>query len=138
MFSNTLGLRVCLLQFAVQDNLVKTLIHLEELVEKAVNKHQPQIIALPECFNFAYYTDTSILKLVAETINNGKTCRTLSKLSEKFGVYIVGGSIIERDGVNLYNTSTVWNPNGEMIARHRKASKKYKRKPVEMFNHNID
>lgn len=38
-------------------------------------------------------------KVVAETITKGKTCRTLSKLSEKFGVYIIVGSIIERDGV---------------------------------------
>ena len=111
-----------MLQFAVQENLAETLIHLEKLVEKAVNEHHPQIIALPECFIFAYYTDSSILKVVAETINDGKTCHTLSKLSEKFGIYIVGGSIIERDGVNLYNTSTVWNASGELIARHRKAS----------------
>lgn len=60
---------------------------------------------------------------MAVTINDGKTCATLSKLSKKFGIYIMGGSIIERDGVNLYNTSTVWNSNGELIARHRKASK---------------
>lgn len=122
-FHCILGLRVCLLQFAVQENLSKTLSHLEVLIEQAVKEHQPQIIALPECFNFAYNTDCSILKVVAETINDGKTCTTLSKLSKKFGVYIVGGSIIERDGVNLYNTSTVWNSNGELIARHRKASK---------------
>lgn len=55
-------------------------------------------------------------------MNDGATCRTLSKLSEKFGVYIVAGPIIERDGVNLYNTSTVWNPKGELTARHRKVS----------------
>lgn len=94
--------------------------NLEEWVERAVNKYRPQIIALPESFN---HTVPVILKDVAETINEkGKTCHTLSKLSKKFGIYIVGGSIIERDGVNLYNTSTVWNPRGELIACYRKAS----------------
>lgn len=115
-------MRVCLLQFSIKDDLKQTLNHLVELVSQAVNQYQPQIIALPECFNFAYNTDSSILKVVAESINDGRTCRTLSQLSKKFGIFMVGGSIIERDGVNLYNTSTVWNPNGELIARHRKAS----------------
>lgn len=106
----------------MRENLAKTLVHLEELAEEAVNAHQRQTIALPECFNFVYNMDSSILKVVAETINGGETCHTLSKLSEKFGIYIVGGSVIERDGVNLYNSSMVWNVNGELIARHRKAS----------------
>lgn len=113
-------LRVCLLQFAVKENLTETLKHLEELVYDAVILYQPEIIALPECFSFEYCTDTAILTAMAESINDGITCRTLSKLSKKFGIYIVGGSIIERHGAYLYNTSTVWNSSGELIARHRK------------------
>lgn len=101
-------------------NLNQTLSHLEDLISTAVKEHRPQIIALPECFNFEYNTDSSVLSDVAESISDGKTCRTLSMLCKKFGVYIVGGSIIERDGANLYNTSTVWNPSGQLIARHRK------------------
>lgn len=119
-------LRVCLLQFSVQEKLEQTLNHLVELVSKAVSQYQPQIMALPECFNFAYNTDMATLKMVAESITEGAICRTLSELSKKFGIFIVGGSIIERDGVNLYNTSTVWNANGELIARHRKASERAK------------
>lgn len=38
-----------------------------------------------------------------------------------FQVYLVGGSIPERDSSDkLYNTSTVWSPAGDMIAMHRK------------------
>lgn len=111
-----------MLQLAVQDELAQTLNHLEELVSKAVSQFQPHVIALPECFNFAYCTDTEILEAVAESINDGKTCRTLSQLSKKFAIYIVGGSIIERKDGNLYNTSTVWNTNGELIASYRKVS----------------
>lgn len=116
----SIGLRVCLVQFASQGEIVKTLNHLEEMVTKAVAKHQPHVIALPECFNFEYCTDPSIIKAMAEPINDGATCRRLSELSKKFGIFIVGGSFIERDGNKLYNTSTVWNPSGELIARHRK------------------
>lgn len=116
------------MQFAVQGNLSKTLEHLEELLSNAVVQYQPEIIALPECFNFSYNTDTTILTTMAESINDGETCRTLSKLSKKFGVFIVGGSIIERSDAYLYNTSTVWNSNGELIARHRKVLCSSKRK----------
>ena len=36
-------------------------------------------------------------------------------------IFSIGGSIPERDSKNaLFNTCTVWNPNGEMIAKHRK------------------
>lgn len=56
---------------------------------------------------------------MAETIKDGKTCRALSALAKKFFLYIVG-TIVERDGTNLYNCATVFDPNGELIARHRK------------------
>lgn len=113
---------MCLLQLAVQDELERTLNHLEELVSKAVSQYQPHVIALPECFNFHYCTDMKILEAAAESISDGKTCRKLSQLSKTFSVYIVGGSIIERNDGNLYNTSTVWNTNGELIASYRKVS----------------
>lgn len=106
----------------MQENLVKTLEHLEELTSKAVQRYQPEIIALPECFNFEYCTEAPILEAAAESISDGTTCRMLSKLSKTFGIYIVGGSIIERNGSNLYNTSTVWNTNGELIATYRKVN----------------
>lgn len=115
-------MRVCLLQFASQGEISKTLNHLEELVTKAAAQHQPNVIALPEGFNFEYCTEPCIIKAMAETINDGATCRRLSELSKKFGIFIVGGSIVERDGNNLYNTSTVWNPNGDLIAKFRKVS----------------
>jgi predicted amidohydrolase len=36
-------------------------------------------------------------------------------------VYTIG-SIPEKDGDNFYNTSTVFDPKGTMIAKHRKVS----------------
>lgn len=33
---------------------------------------------------------------------------------------MIGGSIPEKDGDNLYNTCTVWDPDGNLIAKHRK------------------
>ncbi|XP_037040597.1 omega-amidase NIT2-like [Bradysia coprophila] len=119
MANGNTSLRICLLQFAAQQNLTQTLTHLEQLVSKAVNQYQPRIIALPECFNFNYCADSAIIKAAAESINDGVTGGTLSKLSKQYGVFIVG-SLIERDRNNFYNTSAVWDPNGDVVARHRK------------------
>lgn len=115
---------MCLIQFASKDTLDQTLSHLGKVVAKAVNQYQPQIIALPECFTFPYQTELSIFKAYAESISDGKTYRVLSNLSKKHGVYIVGGSV-ELDGDKMYNTSTAWNSNGELVARHRKVRLNY-------------
>lgn len=56
----------------------------------------------------------------AESIPDGISSLTLSKLAIKWKIYIVGGTIPERDGDNIYNTTTVWSPTGELIAKHRK------------------
>jgi omega-amidase len=42
------------------------------------------------------------------------------RLSLSLKVFLVGGSIPEKEGALLFNTSTVWSPEGKMIARHRK------------------
>lgn len=89
------------------------------MIAKAVVKHQPHVIALPECFNFEYCSDASLVKAVAEPVNDGATSRCMSELSKKFGIFLVGGSI-ERDGTNLYNTANVWSPSGGLVTRHRK------------------
>ncbi|EDW37938.1 GL12311 [Drosophila persimilis] len=47
----------------------------------------------------------------------------------QLGLYIIGGSIVERDAGKLYNTCTVWAPNGSLIGRHRK---------IHLFTMNIE
>lgn len=41
----------------------------------------------------------------------------LSEAAKSEGVYLIGGSIPERRGDKLFNTSTAFNPNGEMIMK---------------------
>lgn len=116
-----------MIQLDIKENLSETLQHLTALIGRAMSEHRPRVIALPECFNFAYETKPSIFNAAAESIADGETCRLLSALAKQHAVYIVGGSIIERDNDKLYNTTTIWDPNGELIARHRKVLKKRKK-----------
>ena len=58
--------------------------------------------------------------LYAEEVPSGDTCKRLSECAKENQVFLVGGSIPEKDGSHLYNTCTVWNPQGQLIAKHRK------------------
>ena len=91
------------------------------------------MLSIKECFNSPY--GTSYFGEYAETIP-GATTDALSKvsiapLSSLFSsqpsqaasdnnVWVVGGSLPERDGDKLYNTCPVFSPSGEMVAKHRK------------------
>ena len=56
----------------------------------------------------------------AEPIPNGKTCKVLSEAAKKNEIYIIGGSFPEIQDDKIYNTSTVWDSKGRLIATHRK------------------
>lgn len=77
-----------------------------------------QIVALPEMFNCPYRQDA--FGAFAETVPEGETIRLLADLARQYHCYLIGGSIPERDGEHLYNTSLVFDRTGRIIARHRK------------------
>ncbi len=83
-----------------------------------VSRKGAQIVTLPEMFNCPYQQDC--FPLFAEEIENGETSSFLSEIANKTKVYLIGGSIPERDGGKIYNTSLIFNPKGQLIARHRK------------------
>lgn len=109
---------IALIQFDTKSNLGETLKHLSEMVEQTVTKYHPRVISVQEGFNYFYQSDRSVFQNAGEPIN-GTTARYMSALSKKFNIYLIGG-IAETDNGKLYNTALVFNPNGELIARHRK------------------
>lgn len=46
----------------------------------------------------------------------------LSTAARENKIYLVGGTIPEKESNRLYNTCTVWNPEGELILKYRKVS----------------
>lgn len=44
----------------------------------------------------------------------------MAKAARELGIYLVAGTVPEADGGKIYNTSFVYDPKGECIARHRK------------------
>ncbi|MGI6513947.1 MAG: carbon-nitrogen hydrolase family protein [Syntrophomonadaceae bacterium] len=76
-----------------------------------------QLAVLPEMFNCPYAGH--YFPVYAEPIP-GITSTRLSELAREIGIYLIAGSIPERDGEQIFNTSMVFNPQGKMIAKHRK------------------
>lgn len=104
--------------------------HAVSTIRRAVTESEssgqprPRIVALPECFNSPY--GTKYFAEYAETVPDGYTSQQLSSVARELGIYVIGGSIPERDGsaddatAKLYNTCTVWSPAGELLAKYRK------------------
>lgn len=95
--------------------------HAIELIRTAVKTHNARVVALPECFNAPYAEE--LFNQYAEYVPNGPTCQKLSAIAKELSIYLIGGSIPERDPDDskiLYNTATVWSPEGKMITKHRK------------------
>ncbi|KAI8775390.1 omega-amidase NIT2 isoform X1 [Biomphalaria glabrata] len=109
--------KLAMIQMAVgiskPDNLAKAVKFIQEASSSGAS-----IITLPECFNSPY--GTKYFPEYAESIPGGPSTEALSKAAKENSVYIVGGSIPEKDGDRLYNTCAVFNPKGELITKHRK------------------
>ena len=76
------------------------------------------IAVLPEMFCCPY--DNACFRAYGEEAG-GETQRALSALAAELGMYIVGGSLPELEGGQVYNTSYVYGRQGEALAKHRKA-----------------
>ncbi|XP_051165028.1 omega-amidase NIT2 [Leptopilina boulardi] len=111
------NLRLALVQLAVGNEKPENVRRAISFIEEA-KKKGADIVTLPECFNSPY--GTSHFPKYAETIPNGETCNALSEAAKRNEIYVIGGTIPERDGDKLYNTATVWNPQGKLIAKYRK------------------
>lgn len=111
-------LRIALLQLKVTKDKTENVRHAISRIRDAVNRDQAKVVALPECFNCPY--GTKYFGEYAESIPDGFTSTELSKAAKELGVFVIGGSIPERDQDKLYNTCTVWGPQGDLIAKHRK------------------
>ena len=49
----------------------------------------------------------------------------MEQAAKQHGITLVGGSIPESSGGNVYNTCLVYNKNGELLAKHRKVSNNF-------------
>ena len=110
-------IKVALIQMHVEEDKDKNLQTARKFVNKAANDGCDLAI-LPEMFTTPY--KTSNFPLYAE-FEGEKSFIELSNMSRENNIYLVGGSIPEKDLNNLvYNTSYAFDRSGEKIGKHRK------------------
>ena len=73
---------------------------------------------MKECFNSPY--GTKFFPDYAEPVPEGETSILLSGIAKELGIFLIAGSIPERKDNKLYNTSTIWGPQGSLLATYRK------------------
>lgn len=113
-------MRISLIQMKIGKNKLDNVAHACNCIRKTVENDKPQVIALPECFNSPY--GTKYFNDYAENIPDGETSKALSNIAKELKVFLIGGTIPERDNSDnkLYNTCTVWSPSGDLIVKYRK------------------
>ncbi|KAH7086356.1 carbon-nitrogen hydrolase [Paraphoma chrysanthemicola] len=120
------SLKLALVQLASGSDKTHNLNNARSKVLEAAQRGA-KLVVLPECFNSPY--GTKYFDKYAETLqpsppteSQSQTFHALSKLAKEANVYLVGGSIPERDDSKkeLYNTSLTFGPTGELLATHRK------------------
>jgi nitrilase len=89
------------------------------LIEQAVTQHGATLVSLPEMWT-CLGGDRAIKLEQGETLPNGPAWTFLSDTARRLGIVLHGGSVGERDGDMLFNTSLVFGPDGAELGRYRK------------------
>lgn len=110
-------IKTALIQLFVGANKQENVRRAVEKIGQAA-KNNAKIVSLPECFNSPY--GVKYFPEYSEAIPDGETIKALSKAAKENNVYLIGGSMPEKEGDRLYNTCPVFDPEGNLIAKHRK------------------
>ena len=132
-------LKVALCQTLCVDDKAQNLRTVEAALKSAVDSGA-QLVVLPEMWNCPYanssfgpYSEVlpsptiptipSVFSIPSTLVpTTSPTSLALSSLASRYGVWLIAGSIPERDPDDgrLYNSSLVLNPDGHFVAKHRK------------------
>ena len=124
--ANPEPLRTSLVQMSPGSDLWHNLRTAEVLARRAIEADRPDLLSLPEMWS-CLGGDTNAKLLAAEELpapgsdeKAGPCYQLLQNLAFASGTYIHGGSIGERVGDHIFNTSLLFDDQGVEIARYRK------------------
>jgi len=107
-----------LCQMKTTSNKETNLKRAEELVTSSVKLFKSNVVVLPEFFNSPY--DMKQVPTYAEVESESTTLGFLKNLAKSLDVYLVGGSIPEKENNNYFNTCYCIDRSGQVVAKHRK------------------
>jgi predicted amidohydrolase len=112
-----LELKLALCQMQVVDNKNLNVKKALQMIKES-SKEDIQLVILPEMFNCPY--ENSKFEEYAEYMDASPTLKSMSSAASKFDIHLVAGSIPEKTDEGIYNTSFVFDNQGEIIGFHRK------------------
>ena len=126
-------LKIGLVQAKVSQDIDSNLDKTAKFISKAASKGA-EIVCLQELFATQYFAQAENRKFfeLAEKIPN-KTSKFLSGQAKSNKITLVGGSIYEKDGKKLFNTSLIFDKTGKTICKYRKVHIPYDPMYYEQF-----
>eukprot|EP00742_Colponemidia_sp_Colp-10_P002343 GILJ01002499.1.p1 GENE.GILJ01002499.1~~GILJ01002499.1.p1 ORF type:complete len:314 (-),score=31.12 GILJ01002499.1:35-928(-) len=124
--------RLALCQMSVGADKAANLVRAHGLIQKAA-QNGANVIVLPEIFNSPY--SNASFPVYAEPIpvppsgcpegaeldlSASPSVKMIVDAAKETNTYIIGGSLPEREGDRLYNTSVIADRTGRILAKHRK------------------
>lgn len=109
--------KIALCQMKVVDDKQANLEKATAMIEMAAIEGA-EMVVLPEMFNCPY--DTNKFKVYAESSENSPSLKAVSNAAQKNGVFLISGSLPELLGDKLYNSSFIYDNNGNLLNVHRK------------------
>jgi deaminated glutathione amidase len=91
------------------------------LIERAVEEERPDLVALPECFDFLGGQRADKMA-AAEVLGEGPAYDAMRELAARHRIVIHAGSMLERVAgqERIHNTTVVFGRDGGEVARYRK------------------
>jgi len=109
--------KICAAQMNIVSLGVKENLEKAELLTRRAGEEDCDIICFPEDFLTGPLDKENLS--YAQKIP-GDFTEKFSKLAEEYGLHIVMGTMIERDGENYYNTSVLIDDSGKILGKYRK------------------
>jgi len=109
-------MKIAQIQMKVVSDKNKNIDRAVRYIEDAA-KNGADLIMLPEMFSCPYETEQ--FPIYAEE-DGAHTWKMLSDAAKANHIYLIAGSIAEKDDDDTYNTSYVFDRDGTQIAKHRK------------------
>ncbi len=108
--------RVTSIQLGIgEEDKAQRMERVERLLDQVKGTH---LVILPEIWNIGYFS-FDLYEKESETVN-GETAQRMSKKAKEIRCYLHGGSFVEKENGTFYNTSLLFDPDGNQIARYRK------------------
>ncbi len=119
-------LRISLIQMSPSHDKRENIAQARLLISNAIEADRPDLVVLPEMWSclggdrHAKFNAAETLPKQDQLGDAGEAYTVLQGVARKFRVHVHGGSIGERCGDRLSNTSLVFGPDGRELARYRK------------------